>query len=374
MGLGKIHRQGALDEPATLHPREDRDAGVHPARGHPRRYHDRHPRGGERLPRPAGRHDHRGDLSGRGHRHGRPPPDEGLHPRREHRPDRGLDRRVRGRRGHLHHPGLPDGRRLDELQHVRCLHQVDAPDVRRRPARHPVRHVPPAGHGHRPRPPLPGIPRRGRDPQGRTEGQRGRQVPLPGHGHRLPVLRPRRRPAFRRQQGFHPEGREDRDDASSAWAPRRPLRSSTSAGPWPSPAPASTRPIWASATSSARASRRSTSPAASSPGGSSRPCSCTSSAPSSSKGSTGRARTWPRSPGRTWSPTSGSSSSGPSPSAACSSAPDIRSTRCGRTSPPGSSGPWATSRRPPARPRSPRASRRTSTSRSSCSGSWPCSS
>ena len=38
--------------------------------------------------------------------------------------------------------------------------------------------------------------------------------------------------------------------------------------------------------------------------------------------------------GRTWSPTSGNSSSGRSPSAACSSAPDTPFTGCGKTSPP----------------------------------------
>ena len=81
---------------------------------------ERHPRRGERLPRPEGRHDDRRDLSGGRHRHGGPADLQGLAPRGELRPNRRLDRRVGGGGRDLHDPG------------VRHPRDVEVPGLRRR--------------------------------------------------------------------------------------------------------------------------------------------------------------------------------------------------------------------------------------------------
>ncbi len=57
-----------------------------------------------------GRDDDRRDLSGSRHLDGTAAVDEGIPPRREHRPNRGLDRRVGGSGRHLHHSGICNGR------------------------------------------------------------------------------------------------------------------------------------------------------------------------------------------------------------------------------------------------------------------------
>ncbi len=178
----------------------------------------------------------------------------GSHPRREHGADHRLDRRVRGRGGHFHDPGVRHRGRLAEVRHPRRLSQIERPDVRRRAPGHPVRDLPAPGHGHRPRARLPRVGGRLGDPQGRPERQPGRQVPVPGDGRGGARLRAGRNQNLLRLQGIRLSRSGTSGRASSAWERARPPPRWMPAGRSPWPARASIRPTSASATSSARAS------------------------------------------------------------------------------------------------------------------------
>src|SRR5690606_7316508 len=119
------------------------------------------------------RNDHRGDLPGGGHRHGRAAPDERLDSRREHGPHGGVDRGIGGGGRHLHHPGIRSGGRLVVIQPGGGVLEIHRPDGGGGHAGHPVRHAAAARDGGGSRVALSGVAGRFRDPQSGAAGQPG---------------------------------------------------------------------------------------------------------------------------------------------------------------------------------------------------------
>ena len=94
---------------------------------------------GQRVPGPARGHDHRGHLSGGGHRHGGAARVQGIDSRREHRANRGFHRRI-GRGGRdLHAARVPDRGLLDLLRSGARLLEIDRADDGRQHSRRAVR-------------------------------------------------------------------------------------------------------------------------------------------------------------------------------------------------------------------------------------------
>ena len=181
---------------------------------------------------------------------------QGLHPRREHRANGGIHRRIGGRGRHLHHSGVRDFQSLAVVRLRACLLEIQRADGRGRRPGHAVRHPAAARDGGGSGAALPRIGGRLRDSQGRTARQPGRQDSLFQHGLRRGRVPARSVPAVRRQQGLLPARRPDGPERGApGQQPRTPIRSVSAASPR-SPRRPSARRIWAWATSSARAWRR----------------------------------------------------------------------------------------------------------------------
>ena len=97
---------------------------------------------------------------------------KGFDPRGEHRPNRGLDRRVDRRRGRVHDSRVLMAGCWSDFSVAHGLGQIERPDDRRRFSGHLLRHAAASRHGRGPGPSFPGIDRSERDPQGRPEGTR----------------------------------------------------------------------------------------------------------------------------------------------------------------------------------------------------------
>ncbi len=141
----------------ALRTRRHRHEGVHAPRRALGLSDVRGPRSRQRLPRTPRRTNHRRHLSSSRNRHGLPARLQRHHPRRKHRAHRRLDRRVRSRRRHLHHPGVRNVRLLDILRPRSRLLESHVTDVSRQRPRSPVRLPSPSRVSRRPVAPLPRI-------------------------------------------------------------------------------------------------------------------------------------------------------------------------------------------------------------------------
>ena len=163
-------------------------ARVHAAGAGPRPRDERHPRRGQRLPRPARRHDHRRDLPGGGHRHG-----GAAAAARARMLEENFARTV-GSIGESVAAGaiftipafvILGMWKFDPEHMVAGVPGRHRPDDPRRPARHHVRHHPAPRHGRGPDAAVPRVGGGDRDPQGRPARHRARPIQLfQRHGRR----------------------------------------------------------------------------------------------------------------------------------------------------------------------------------------------
>ena len=135
----------------------------------------------QRIPGTQGRPDHRRHLSRGRHRHGRAARLQGLHPGREYRAYRRLDRRIGGRGRGVHVAGLRHGEGLGIVRFPRSLLEIDRAHAGGQRARRAVRLADPPRDGGRSRIAVPRIRGRERGPQGGTRHRQDGQVSLLQH-------------------------------------------------------------------------------------------------------------------------------------------------------------------------------------------------